>query len=354
MRKNRIKILVALFVSAVVFQANYIAWGATSLIKTKEYEIEAKDKKYQKDHIFDDVIIENGKLYKLKDITYDLKEEKPVMKKEVLMLSITSDAILATEKYVPEDKWVDDGVTFSLESTSKQETQIASDYTQLVTGEDTYDYEVSQNAVPATKKVKTIDQQTNEEVEVICQFVSLVKGNDTNRTMTFPVTYYNYNSDFYSYGGGLIPYSDEKPALDGYERQLLEEAGYSPAEWTITDIVWSGDAYDNNGVLQRDAIATCIGSQVHYTAKYEGVIKREAVKGYYYTSLYKGEKEVSIQGTKVYKVVAKAKYELPSDKKTLSTTQKVLLGLGVIAFATGVIFMFYILSKKEKEKKVDG
>lgn len=349
MKKIKITLSFAFFLCIAMSQVVRTTWGAENLVKTQEYEIEASNQQYQKKNIFDDVIQENGNFYKLIDIRYELKEEKPVTKKEVSILTKTSDAILDRQEYLPEEKVVEDGISYTLEDTSKQETQISSEYRQLVIGEDIYDYEVTKSSIPEIKRIAAIDQQTNEPVEVTCRLVSLEKRSESEQKMKFPIIYYNYGSDFYSYGDALIPYEEEKPALAGYEHRLLEDAGYNVRDWTVVDIVWDGEAYDNQGILQRNAIAICEGNQVHYRARYEGYIKKAAQKAYYYTSVYKGEKETAIQGKMLYKIKAKAIYELQADKKVITSTEKLMIGLGVIASAAILILIIYILAKKRRE-----
>lgn len=73
---------------------------------------------------------------------------------------------------------------------------------------------------------------------------------------SFPVVFHGCDASFCQLGDVLIPYREEKPELEGEERQLLEMIHVPEEGYRITDISWNGTVYeDEQGELCREALA---------------------------------------------------------------------------------------------------
>ena len=123
---------------------------------------------------------------------------------------------------------------------------------QTVTAYDDYDYAVTEDDIPATKTVTETNQITGEQEEVICSFTGIhpVRIVMVNNAMT--ITFENYDAAYYEWNGNYIPRNDDIPQLAGYEDQLLASAGAAEGS-VITGISWSGEPYEADGRLCRDA-----------------------------------------------------------------------------------------------------
>lgn len=116
-----------------------------------------------------------------------------------------------------------------------------------------------------------------------------------------PVTFHAYGAEFYVLGDRMIPYREDRPDLDGGESLLLELAGLSPEEYRITDIRWSGDAYENaEGEPCRDAIASGQKLVRDYRVNYAGTAFFPAQTAWRTVAVYRpaGEEEQTAEATK--------------------------------------------------------
>lgn len=215
---------------------------------TKEITLTVKneaDSRELAEKEFQETWKEGGKTYERSEITYKLVETKYLDKKEKEM----------ELKSEPEQTFTEGKTVYTLKKTEKVEKTIAEGDVQTVTAYDDYDYAVTEDDIPATKTVTETNQITGEQEEVICSFTGIhpVGIVMVNNAMT--ITFENYDAAYYEWNGNYIPRNDDIPQLAGYEDQLLASAGAAEGS-VITGISWSGEPYEADGILCRDATAT--------------------------------------------------------------------------------------------------
>lgn len=324
--------------------------------KSTDYEIQAAEGAYEKKDLFAEEIVEGGRIYQLGDVNYTVINEEPVTEKEPVIKSVTSDPIPAEEQYQPPETLEEDGITYQLDSVTQQNTITAVAYHQAVTGTTTYDHPVDAGNVPKEKTVTAKNEATGEEVTVTCKLDRVEPSDSRQVTKTFPVTYYDYGADAYVFNGHEIANDDNRPALNGYEAELLASAGYDASAWSITSIEWSGEPYESSGQICRDAVATISGQQQNYTAYYTGSITGEEQQASYYTAVYTGTKEIIVENQNKYHIRATAEYELQpeAENKVAEILKAISIGLGILVLAGLVILILYILSKHKKESNKES
>lgn len=347
MKKRRCKwifsfLLTSLWmVSAVVVNAAADADGVK-----KEVIYHTKDSEEKIDEQFEQYIIRSSKKFKLKDVSYEVISKKPKKEKIVVTRTVTTDLIKDT--YTPKETISEDGVTYTLVGMEEREVITQTPYTQNVTGQITYNSVVSQQQVPKTYDVKVKDNFTNETVTVTCTFDNIIEGSPVWKDSSIDIVYESYDSDFFVLSNALIPKNENQPPLAGYEDVLLQSVGMSPETTKITGLQWNGEAYEENGVMYRNAIATVKIFTPSYIAKYTGKIVHEQEKGKIYVVHYEGNYEQESDSEFDYEIKATAMYQ-PLEE---SNTGKVLVGsLLIILLIALIILIVYVISKKNKENE---
>ena len=126
--------------------------------------------------------------------------------------------------------------------------------------------------------------------------------------VTIPLTFSYYDSFGYVLGDAFIPYNEEIPAMDGFESVLLDSLGLNPEQYRITGFQWTGEPYEENGVMYRNAEASGQRYAASYRAVYSGTVSLPDVPGYDAVATYTGTVQQPTGETE-YTVKAVASYE---------------------------------------------
>lgn len=318
----------------------------TSNIETQTYEIDVRDGgSYEKDDLFEkEKKAENGKLV-LKDVTYEVVKEEPVIREGTVEKSVKK--VSEQADYRPDKTITEDGITYTLKDTILQSTSTKQEASkQIVTK--TFDHEAytTKADLPASVTVSTVDEITGEMKDVECTLQSF--DEIPGQTVSVPIVYTDYDSDYYYYNGGEVVRNDTSPALSGYEDAILQDAGLDARNSVITGITWNGDPYtDANGDLARNATASV--DVTYYRATYEGSIDTPEKKEYTFLLTYEGEGEQEVFGIQHVTVEATATYEFVKDAPAIPVA--VIVGIAVAILALLIVLILFVLAKKRKEKE---
>lgn len=311
---------------------------------TKELQISGaseSDYKDQAQQAFDDELTEDGKDYKLDDISYEVISTKYL---DTKVLTVNLDGLEDGSEPQPDETIVQDGITYTLDpsSTVKEENVIREAGTQQVSAYDDYDYSVSADSVPATKSVRVQNQLTGEMQDVVCQLSGVSVHGTKTIDNTMSLTFSNYDAAYYSFGDAYIPRNDDQPAIAGYEDQLLASVGAADGS-KITSISWDGDPYTGeDGILYRNATANVQQQVQVYRADYNGIINTPEKKQTTYTVTYTAPDP---DGAVEYTVKATAAY---SRVKQSIVPYIIAAGVGILILAVFIVLVLYLLQKRRK------
>lgn len=242
------------------------AQAAEPLRKEKAFISSADSEEEFAKHVsFDNTIKENGKTYRLDGITYKVTEKNYLEKKEK---QTESDLISEGGEYTPPETITENGITYTLQDSVKETQENESE--QTVTAYEEYSHAVTEADVPAEKTVSAVNEKTGETESVTCVFSGISQNGTTKAVIPMSITFQGYDADYYEWNGNRILRNDEKPALNGYENQLLKSAGITG---TVLSIAWDGNPYMADGVLCRNAVATVEQQIPVYRANYTGKIR---------------------------------------------------------------------------------
>lgn len=323
-----------------------VCMAADAAVQTQEYDIEASDGKYEKDGLFDEEIQgDSGKLI-LKDVSYEVLSEEPVVKDTEVTL--TKEKVMDDESYEAPDEITQNGISYSLDKTDVKKNVVTQAHTQSVTDENVYERAVSSSDVPQTKSVTVKNEVTGEDEELECT-LSAVERRTSAESAYIPILFTDYDADYYYYGSGTVQHDDNAPALDDVYTQILTDAGYDPSLARITSISWDGEAYTgSDGVVYRNATGTV--ERDVYVAVYEGSIVTDEEVQYTYTSTYTGTKqEEDESGAVSYHVKATATYEEAETAPQIPVM--LIVGIALAIAAIVIALILFILAKKRKEKE---
>lgn len=348
--KNKIILSGTLFIVLLfsvvspVFAAGGTPSGDGEITKEYTYTAQTPDEKY----LVEGTVIENGKTYQLKDISRTVLDEKDITAKKT--------ATEETKYYDLYDKQVNapgtyqkavDGrnLTFNLSGTTYTDTVIKG-RTATVSGTTDYGYQTFEPKAPKEKEIPYHDTVTGQTVTgtVPLKELRAVEGWSWRPGLEIPITVEIYNAELYELNGKYVPYNDAKPALEGYEGDVLAVLGLDAAHYRITDMEWSGAAYEQDGVLCRRAVVSGDRYTARYEAAYSGSIPLPDAPGYdavaTYTANYEaptGEKEYTMKAVVIYAPVVTASLPIVPIATGGGAT---VIGLFVVfwAFSRNVIF----------------
>ena len=149
-----------------------------------------------------------------------------------------------------------------------------------------------QQCPPETTVITLYDERTNSKYQRMLSFLE-IKETDRlwEETFSFPITVSGYDSAYYQLGSMLV--AKEKNLID-YSDQILESMGLSKDYYSVKTITWSGEPYEKDGEIVRDALAEGEKLIRRVDVKYGGEIKTPDTVGYQYVSIYEsiGESEL--------------------------------------------------------------
>ncbi|MFR5733960.1 MAG: hypothetical protein ACLUD2_20690 [Clostridium sp.] len=137
---------------------------------------------------------------------------------------------------------------------------------------------------PETAWVTLTDEQTGQEYE---REIPRLEMEETSAQWTggfqFLVTVSGYDADVFQLGNMEIPKDAE---LFSYGTEFLEYLGLPEECYRVENVEWSGETYEKEGILCRDARATGEKLVRNVEVRYGGQVKTPEVKGKQYIGLY--------------------------------------------------------------------
>ncbi len=290
MRKIIIPALLALLlILNIGTSAAFAAEVQERITKEFTYDIQSGEGEYEKEDIFDASIKEDEKEYVLTDIAYKVDKKEAVRGEDIVQ------AVTHNEEYAnPQDGF----------------------------------------NPPSELSISEVNKETNKSEIVKVKLQDYKETGRIKEEKDIPVTYHDYGAPLYEFAGTLIPHREDKPALAGYERAILLDAGYDPEEWTITDINYVGAAYVSGGEAKRDAIAKGVREVPVFTATYTGEIRNISY----------------LDDTYDYTVTATGIYELVDTG--LTPIQKMMIAIGVVAAIAALVLILFVIARKKKKKEI--
>ena len=302
--------------------------------------------------------------YSLKDIEYTVLSEKKLEEPVTVTQQVEYFGLLEQNAKAPS------AITIDADGESVTGKLIGIDYTPIIiTGRETsadaytdYGLDVNEPKPPQTKEIAYADPQTGKTVSAVLDFDHLetLDGFSWRSDVTIPLTFSYYDSFGYVLGDAFIPYNEEIPAMDGFESVLLDSLGLNPEQYRITGFQWTGEPYEENGVMYRNAEASGQRYAASYRAVYSGTVSLPDVPGYDAVATYTGtvqqptgETEYTVKAVASYeRLESEEKAEIPSQPGTgLTPIQIILISVGAFLFLVLIVGLLWILAKQKKKKQ---
>lgn len=328
-RNRRIAVLCLASMLSVIVLPQQISAAGGNL--TKELTITAsseKDYKEQAEEAFALELEQDGMKYERTEIRYEVIDTKYLDKKEKVI-----------EAANPAETITEGGVEYIL-----VEFKAPAEIEQRVSAYDDYDHPVTAADVPATKDTTVTDEATGEQKTVTCSLTGVSPAGTATVDNVMTLTFGNYDAAYYEWNGSYLPHNDQTPPIEGYEDQLLAQAG-AAAGSAITNCSWSGQPYSVDGVMYRDAVANVRQPVQMYRANYEGLLTTQDpdAPG---IATYSGDDP---DGRVELTVTATATY-LPIQ---ISYAPYILAGAGILVLVALVVIILMTAAKKKNKKRTD-
>ena len=186
----------------------------------------------------------------------------------------------------------------------------------------------------------------------------------------FPITVFYYDAEAYLLGDVYVP---NGASLSDYKEEFLGYLGLPAEYYRIDGIDWDGEAFEEEGIIKRNAVAWGSKKIQEVEAVYGGEVVFEEKDGYVYESLYREMTEAEIEaghpieGEGYYYVMeATAEYELIDSPsfwdKLLEIWENILIwikehpveSISLLLLALIIIILLIISRKKKKEEKEES
>ena len=294
---------------------------------------------------FAETITEDGKTYRLIDVSSSVISDTAVTEEQVL--SVQREEIVADKSASIADTYTQDGVTYSLKDIQFQPHEIT-DYTATVTEDVLLGPAVSQPDADDSITVPYHIDEYDLTLDCTLPLSSVSSGSPYwLDDVRIPMQIYDTGALYMEFNGQVLPFDGSTPPLAGFENLFLDYLGLSGDTYRLASAVWDGDPYTENGTECRDAIISGSRLVSDYTAHYGGEITLQPFTVYDATATYEAVQTVETGETE-YTIQAVAQYE--EDHSTLTA---VILGaaVGIIGIAAAVAVILAILAKKRKRKE---
>lgn len=328
-------------VDAATTDTPEISVSGDTLTMTKE--IISLDRNEQID--FAETITEDGKTYRLIDVSSSVISDTAVTEEQVL--SVQREETVADKSASIADTYTQDGVTYSLKDVQFQPHEIT-DYTATVTEDVLLGPAVSQPDADDSITVPYHIDEYDLTLDCTLPLSSVSSGSPYwLDDVRIPMQIYDTGALYMEFNGQVLPFDGSTPPLAGFEDLFLDYLGLSGDTYRLTSAVWDGEPYTENGTECRDAIISGSRLVSDYTAHYGGEITLPPFTVYDATATYEAVQTVETGETE-YTIQAVAQYE--EDHSTLTA---VIIGaaVGIIGIAAAVAIILAILAKKRKRKE---
>lgn len=170
-----------------------------------------------------------------------------------------------------------------------------------------------QQSPPETTVITLYDEHTESEYERELTYLDMKETEALwEKTFSFPITVSGYDADYFQLGNVLIS-KDEEFLL--YADQILESMGLSEDYYHINAITWSGEPYEREGEIFREALAEGEKRIRRVDVTYGGEIKTPDTVRDQYISTYETpeEKDAINQDDKIVDAKENAKRSVVSE-----------------------------------------
>lgn len=278
---------------------------------------------------------QNGLRYILKDVRHELVGRQPEKEKKVVEIKDLYEKSINTEQILNEVTGTPEDVTYRDTVITDRQTQIQA---QTLSG-----WVITQPSAAGSKTVDYLDVPSGETITVTLPLrdYRMTTAYHWRDDVTVPMQVEVYDSSFYELNGRYVPYNDEQPALAGYETDILAVLNLPQESYRITDFVWTGDVYTENGVQYRNAVASGERYVTEYTAYYSDTVALPDADGYTASVTYQLD-----SGRTEYLYQATAVYEQSENTVTVIVVTVVAILIVIIA----IVFILYAIAKKKNRK----
>lgn len=248
---------------------------------------------------FKDTYQDKGITYHLTDVDSEIiktEEIEPDIITKEMDGSFDESAMIEPPETIEQD-----GVTYQLQKKEKKEKQLDST-TKYVERVIPFTNLEDENAVPAKAEIVESDNPGNEVVQYMPLLDVTVQKEGWNDTFEFPITVKDYDADVFLLGDVEIP---RTASFLDYSDAFLDYLGLQKDKYRITSIEWTGEEYESDGVVYRNAIAKGDKYVVDVEARYGGDMVLGGGTVYYYECEYINPEQT---GSTVYTVTATGTY----------------------------------------------
>lgn len=325
--------------SSAVTEENNTA-NENQITETVEYTSLKEDET----HVFDEELIKDNGTYTLKDVTYETVAETPVMETQTVEIKDLYEQNVQAQQ---EESFINtkgQEVLGKLSDVSYSDT-IITNRTAEVESTTQSGYVISQPAAANSKTVNYADEPSGQTVTAVLPLTDfrVTVPYHWEPDVTVPMRVEVYDSTFYMLNSRYVPYNDEKPALAGYEADILNVLNLPEASYRITDFVWTGDVYTENAVQYRNAVATGERYVAEYTAYYSDTVALPDAAGYNAQltySLDSGDTEYTIKATAVYE-----------KEESFPVVTVVITVVSILVGIIAIVLILFLIAKKRKNKE---
>lgn len=292
-------------------------------------------------------IRQDGEVYELKNVSYEVMKKNPIKEKEKVTLIQKSRALEETAAYQPEKQIQKNGVTYLLKTVRKKKKK-RNVWKQDVFATSQYGSFADAAQASEAKNVTVTDKKTGEKVIVACRKKATRKTAAVWVNSYIDILFTGYDADSFIWQG-IIVRKNEKSPLKGFDKALIQSVGGNPDKYKVRSVSWNGKPFVENGTQKRRARAVVRKKVPQYRVYYAGEINHKEKKNTVYVCTYQGVKETET-GENSYVVKAKADYER-REKGTKTIPATVLTVSIVLVLAVVVSILFLILRKTKKGGK---
>lgn len=318
------------------------AANGNQVTETIEYTSLNEDKT----HTFDEEVVKDDGTYILKDVTYETVSSTPVKETQTLEIKDLYEQNAETEAE-PVHSFINtkgQTVQGELSGIAYSDTMITNRTTEVESTTQS-GYVISQPAAASSKTVNYADEPSGQTVTAVLPLTDfrVTVPYHWEPDVTVPMRVEVYDSTFYMLNGRYVPYNDEKPALAGYETDILTVLNLPQESYRITDFVWTGDVYTENGVQYRNAVATGERYVAEYTAYYSDTVALPDANGYNATLTYSLD-----SGDTEYIIKAAAVYE---KEESFPVVTVVITVVSILVGIIAIVLILFLIAKKRKTNK---
>lgn len=306
--------------------------------------VEYTSLKEDETHVFDKELIKDDGTYTLKDVMYETVSKSPVMETKTVEIKDLYEQNVEAEQEKTFINMKGKEVLGKLSDVSYSDI-IITNRTAEIESTTQSGYVISQPTAANSKTVNYVDEPSNQTVTAVLPLIDfrVTTPYHWESDATVPLRVELYDATFYMLNGKYIPYNDEKPALTGYETDILTVLNLPQESYRITDFLWTGDVYTENGVQYRNAVATGERYVAEYTAYYSDTVALPDAAGYNAQltySLDSGDTEYTIKATAVYE-----------KEESFPVVTVVITVVSILVGIIAIVLILFLIAKKRKTNK---